>query len=215
MAVASLAAAPLVPLARLRLADAPGGHPLDHERLAGRLVELSGQGPTSRLSFAFSLVRDAQLRGEPAAWVTHTASAFFPPDVAACGVDLDALAVARLPVVEDVPRAADHLLRSGAFGLVALDLCAAGDAAHRALPLAAQSRLAGLARRHAAVVLCLTEKGPGAGSLGPLVSLHLDAARGPVDDAGLARCALRALKDKRREPGWTVEVTRRAPDGVR
>src|SRR5262249_1726487 len=90
--------------------------------LAGRLVELSGDAEPSHLTAAFSLVFDAQMNGDSAAWVTLQNSAFFPPDVADSGVDIDALPVVRASNVRTAGRAADHLVRSGGFGLVVIDL---------------------------------------------------------------------------------------------
>ena len=177
--------------------------------LAGRLVELSDPGAGAPLTMAVSLVHDAQRRRETVAWVTSRSSAFFPPDVAASGVDLDALAVIRLPDPSCVARAADRLLRSGAFGLVVLDL-GRGDVT---MPL--QARLLGLAERHDAAVLCLTEKPHGAPSLSSLVSLRVETARrragresGSDTTTDAFACSVTAVKDKRRPPGWTQEVVR-------
>ena len=86
--------------------------------LAGRLAELSSREGAAGLTLAFSLVLDAQRAGEPVGWLTADESAFFPPDAARGGVDLDALVVVRLPAAEQLPRAAEHLARSGAFGLL-------------------------------------------------------------------------------------------------
>src|SRR5262245_22300588 len=65
--------------------------------LVGRLTELSGTRSGSGLSLVLALVRDAQLRGESAAWVGGRGSSFFPPDAAEAGVDLAALTVVRVP----------------------------------------------------------------------------------------------------------------------
>jgi recombination protein RecA len=172
--------------------------------LQGRLAELSGANDSAALTAAFGLVREAQARGEPAAWVTPLDQAFFPPDAAAGGIDLDALAVVR---TSDAGRAAAHLVRSGAFALVVIDLAESG------LDAAAQSRLLGLARRHETAVLCLTRKEARAPSLGSLVSLRGHATRAR---AGPDRfiCEVRVLKDKRRAPGWSVREVCRGPDGL-
>ena len=85
------------------------------------------------------------------------------------GVDLRALAVVRLDRPEDISVAADKLVRSGGFGLVVMD----GES----VPLHMQSRLAGLARKHAAGVLMLSEKVEKGGSAGPMVSLRCRAIR--------------------------------------
>jgi len=195
--------------------------------LSGRLVELSGE---AALTVATGLVLQAQRAGEPAAWIARAAT-FFPPDVAESGVDLAALAVvlparetedrtmmpagrsarargARLRLVRQL-RAAEQLLRSGAFGLVVLDLGSVVD-----LSLQAQTRLASLAQRHDSALLCLTEKDESAPSLGSLVSLHVAVRRRQLPGGGF-RCELRALKDKRRGPGWVAAEVYRGPAGLR
>jgi recombination protein RecA len=175
--------------------------------LCGRLVELCGEGASAVFALAFTLVLDAQNRGEPAAWVTDINRGFYPPDAAACGVDLEALAVVRLADSEAVPRAADPLLRSGAFGLLVLDLPRAQISA----PL--QSRLLGLAHQHQSAVVFLTEKPQSAPSLGSLISLRAEVSR-KVAPHGFS-CELRASKDKHRNPGWIHLEAFRGPDGLR
>lgn len=235
-------------------ARAAAPSPWSRDALAGRLVELSDTGGGAPLTMAVALVLDAQRRRETVAWITTRESVFFPPDVAESGVDLDALAVIRLPPPEAweeasrarggrgtataarttssrtvsaartattaAPRAGDHLaaaaaaraadriLRSGAFGLVVLDL-GRGD-----VTVGAQARLLGLAERHDAAVLCLTEKPAPAPSLSSLVSLRAGTER-RRDGEGVFVCTLAALKDKRQPPGWSVEEVRRGPAGLR
>lgn len=189
--------------------------------LAGRLAELSSREGAAALTLAFSLVLDAQRAGEPVAWLTADESAFFPPDAAQGGVDLDALVVVRLPAAGQLPRAAEHLARSGAFGLLVLDL---GEAARVPVPM--QVRLLGLARQHEAAVLFLTRKQGGDASLGSLVSLRAEARQEPAapraatgEDArraavGAFTCTARVLKDKRGGPGWRHVEVCRGPDGL-
>ena len=180
---ATLASAPIV----FSLADVLG-----FPELAGRLVELSApEGCGAQMTVATGLVLDAQRRGEPVAWVSHDRSSPYPPDLAAAGIDLEALAVVRLPVhpfdVATPLRVGSTLLRSGAFGLVTIDLvrpsCTppvrgrGGAAPPRRPPPALVSRLAGLARTHDAVALVLTTKTRNASSLGPLVSLRAETVR--------------------------------------
>ncbi|MCA1481730.1 hypothetical protein, partial [Bradyrhizobium sp. NBAIM08] len=93
------------------------------EECAGRLVEISGN---AALTVAVGLLRKAQEGGEPAAWVTRPDTCFFPPDVCESGVDLNGLAVVRVDA-RRAPRAAERLLRSGAFAIVVLDLGKHGD----------------------------------------------------------------------------------------
>ncbi len=165
------------------------------EGVAGTLVELSASGASACLTFAFSLVLDAQRRGEPVAWLTPEQHVFFPPDAAASGADLDALVLVRLADARRLPRAAEQLARSGAFGLLLLDL---GQAP---VPQAMLTRLTGLAQKHGTAIVFLTAKEASVPSLGSLVSLRGEVRRKRVTD-GRFRCELHALKDKRRGPGW-------------
>ena len=177
--------------------------------LGGCLAELSAAGASSSLTLAFSLVHQAQRRGEPAAWITGVESTFFPPDAAEGGIDLAALPVIRLPGRRQCLRAADQLARSGAFGLLVIDLGGCLD-----LPLAAQTRLAGQAIAHGTLILCLTVKTDRQPSLGSLVSVRAHARR-IRRGGGRFACRVHVLKDKRRGPGWRDEVWCRGPDGVR
>ncbi len=183
--------------------------------VAGRLVEVSSKpGPTAALTLAVALLSDAQRRGETVAWVGPQASLFFPPDAARAGVDLAALPIVRVPRARDVPRAAERLVRSGAFGLVLLDLTAAG--ARVRVPPALLNRLAALAREHDAAVVCLTEKPDEAPSLGPLVSLRAAARRGaPEAGAGDYLAILGMLRDRRRPGRWQDALPCEAPEGAR
>jgi recombination protein RecA len=196
--------------------------------LAGRLAELSGDAASAALTLAMRLVLDAQQAAEPVAWLGSDASSFYPPDAAESGVDLEALLVVRIPLqlsaAAGKPRAkpavepllpqrlasaAERLLRSGAFGLVVLDL---GKDAVLSQPM--QSRLLGLAQRHHAAVLCLTQKAESAPSLGSLVSLHASAVRVWLGKERFA-CELRVHKDKRRGPVWSEREVYRGPLGLR
>jgi len=191
------------------LAPVPAGVPTwSRAELTGRLCELSAGPDGALLSAAMSVVLDAQLAGDPVAWVSATAATFYPPDAAACGVDLAALVVVRTGNARAAGRAADVLLRSGAYGLVVLDL---GTSA--ALPTPLQARLVQLASKHDAAVLCLTDKPPEMASLGSLVSLRGQARR-QRRPGGSFTCRIGILKDKRRGPGWSAAETRRGPEGL-
>ncbi len=178
------------------------------ESFAGRLAEVSSDPAGAPLTMVIRLVLEAQRRGEPAAWVGRPECPFFPPDVAEAGVDLAALPVvwARDPI--EASGAADLLVRSGAFGLVVVDL---GPGAF--LPIAAQARLAGLARQHETALVCLTEKDAGRPSLGSLVSLRAHVLRA-VRERDRFHCEARVLKDKHRAPGWRFGEVCRGPDGL-
>jgi recombination protein RecA len=175
--------------------------------IAGRLVEISSFRAPASLSLAFSMVLEAQRQREPVGWATSVESFFYPPDAAQTGIDLAALVVVRVPKASDIPRAGEKLLRSGGFGLVVLDLGVAD------IPMPLQSRLIGLAQRHHAALVCLTEKEKKAFSLGSLVSWRCHGERRRVAENRFA-CAVRVLKDKRRGPTWTHEEVRYGPPGL-
>lgn len=175
--------------------------------IRGRLVELSARGASGTLTAAVELVAEAQAQSEPVAWLTPGTGTFYPPDVADSGVDLEALVVVRAPDATAIARAAERLLRSGAFGLVILDL---GDKVDLSMQI--QGRLVTLAQTHDAAIVCLTEKASDTSSLGSLVSLRAEALR--IRDQGEFTVTLRALKDKRRGPGWAHTMKRRGPAGL-
>ena len=179
-------------------------------QLSGRLAELSSPRAGGQLTFALGLVREAQESGETAAWIGPRSSSFFPPDAEACGIDLAAFPVVRLDASQEMGRAADQLLRSGAFGLVLMDLGPSQIAA----PLL--TRLLGLAQKHNAAVLFLTEKPSESPSLSSLISLRAEVSHTRREPGGSRFfCELRALKDKRRAPGWTHSEEVRGPAGLR
>lgn len=188
-----------------RAAESPG---LGRAALSGRLTELSGQGNPANLTLACEMVLSAQREGEPAAWITDKESSFYPPDAAQMGIDLAALAVVRCPDRKDLARVADRLGRSGAFGLLILDLGPKGD-----VPVPLQSRLAGLARKHDMAVVFLTQKADDVPSLGSLVSLRGQTLSSRSAD-GRFICSFRAVKDKRRSPGWVREGVYRGTPGL-
>jgi len=139
----------------------------------GRIVELCGEAPTTA---ATSLLVAAQRSGETCVWIQPARGELYPPDLAAAGVDIEALVVIHVPDKASMPgprgqcRAAELLLRSGGFGLVILDFAHAEPRGSNAW----QGRLLGLARQHEARLVILRrgveQTLP---SLGPLVSLRI------------------------------------------
>lgn len=200
----------------VRRAEAQLAGARDHEEnaawtraaLSGRLTEISGVGPVASLTAAFGLVLDAQMRGEPVAWITLPENAFYPPDAAESGIDLDALAVVCVPGAQEGARAAERLVRSGAFGLIVLDL---GRDAR--VPTALQGRLVSLAKRHDTALVCLTHKPRDATSLGSLVTLRAEVVREKRGDQ--FACTLEVLKDKSRGTGWSHSEVVHGPAGLR
>ncbi len=196
------------------------------QALAGRLTELVAGPGSASLTLASALVLDAQLQGEPVAWLSTPDRVVFPPDLAAWGIDLDALAVVRVPPPaagepSAVARAGDRLARSGAFGLLVLDLEPGAP-----VPMPLQSRLLGLAIKHDIAVVFLTARGGGGADggangagigtagLGSLVSLRAETSRRRVAEDRFA-AGLRVTKDKRRAPGWVHVEECCGPPGLR
>ena len=149
-------------------AQSPATKPLwSRSQLAGRLCELSSIPGAALLTAAFRLVLDAQLEGEPTAWIAAAPDTFFAPDAAENGVDLSALVLIRVPDARAAARAADRILRSGAFGLIVMDLNS-----NPTIPVPLQVRLVRQARVHDTALLCLTRKARESPSLGAMVSLQ-------------------------------------------
>jgi recombination protein RecA len=177
--------------------------------LRGRLVELSARGASGTLTSAMALVVEAQAATEPVCWVTLANASFYPPDAADSGVDLAGLVVVRAPDLPRAVRAAERVLRSGAFGLLVIDF-GRGELADDALSMANQGRLVTLAQHHDAAVVCLTEKSADAASLGSLISLRIEALR-----EGPGGIRIHALKDKKRGPGWMHRIRKlKSPMGT-
>jgi len=198
--------------------DAGAGEPWGLAALRGRLVELSARGATATLTAAIELVLEAQTASEPVAWIMLATGSFYPPDVADSGVDLAALVVIRAHDATGAARAAERVLRSGAFGLVVMDLGALADLGtirdrRGDISMAHQGRLVTLAQAHDAAVVCITDKIEDTASIGSLVSLRAEALRVRGPARGDFELTLRALKDKRRGPGWTRKLKVRGPAG--
>jgi recombination protein RecA len=209
------------------------------ESLAGGITEISAPAPAAGLTAAARLVREAQERGEPAAWIAAGDSLFYAPDLHDWGVDLAALPVARVGGALAAARVAECLLRSGAFALIVFDLGRTGGSAipggpgqgtarnrgfaptrgaspcarFTTLPPAVQVRLAALCRRHETALLLLAQKPEGTP---PIASMAILRAEGTARKTGFDRFTfeLKVLKDKRQGTGWSHEEVLRGPDGL-
>lgn len=175
------------------------------KNLVGRFVEIRSVDAGSALTFATSKILEAQRIGEPVAWVSALDSLFYPPDLFRAGIDLLALPIVRAQSPQLAAISAHKLMKSGAFGLIALDL---GCSPWFAEPL--QNRIARAAEEFRTAVLCITRERRDERQLGPLVSLRVDATRD-----GDFRCTLFASKDKRDGPGWAFEEVRGGTPGMR
>lgn len=176
------------------------------DRLAGRLVEVTGDA--AGVTACAGMIHEAQCQGELAVWIGPQSASFYPPDFAASGIDLSALPVVHAAGEIHALRAADTLLRSGGFAVMVLDRV--GKAR---LPLAAQTRLVGLAKRYNTALLILTGQGNCGAPATSLASLRARTSYRRVDHDRFM-CELCAEKDKRQAPDWTHREFRRGPDGL-
>ena len=178
----------------------------------GRLIEISGRGANARLSTAVGLLRQAQIEGETSAWIQPEGGDLYPPDLADAGIDLDALVVLHLPTdrgADDLLRATEWLLRSGAYGLVVVDLT--GVRAPRGQAWCA--RLSSLAREHGSRLILITDSPEHRASLGPMIGLRLAPRRSPPH-AGSCGLDVHVLKNKSGAPLTIAPERWRAPLGL-
>jgi recombination protein RecA len=176
-------------------------------------VELSGTQACARTSAAVEILRHAQTEGETAAWIQPVGGWLFPPDLHDSGVDLDSLVIIHVPRDfgdRGLARAAELLLRSGAFGFVAIDWRVSKARMNAAM----QGRLLGLAREHDSRVLLLTNKTAAVESLGPLVSLRIEPHR-VRRGVGSFDIDPRVIKNKQGLPLHMAAGHRPGPRGLR
>lgn len=181
---------------------------LDIESLRGQLTELSSSRGHASTTLAIELISQAQKTGGPAAWIGPPTSLFYPPDVSDWSIDWSALAVIRVRGAHRAGRAADKLLRSGAFELVVIDL------PEPDLPTPLLGRLLRLAETHESAAIFLTPTPDREASLASLISLRAHARWTDVDVARL-RSTFAVIKDKRRGPGRTFSEVYDGPLGLR
>ena len=138
--------------------------PWSLERLRGKVVELSGQGAFAPVSSGLWILRQLQEAGEAVAWVGRPALRPFVPDLLPWDLDLDAMAFLFPSRQEQVGRAADVLLESGALGGLVLDL------GQHILPLPLLTRLAARCAHHDSCLILLSEKSDDSPSMGVGIS---------------------------------------------
>lgn len=176
------------------------------------------------------------------------APTLFPPDLERSGIDLEALVVANIPCPPpnsakkstarssvrsrydesrerharqsaEQCRAAELLLRSGAFGLVVIDLT---NGPPKGPPASWQGRLLGLARQYGSRLVLLTSHAASDPSLGPLVGLRvvsrlrrLPAQPERPQPSVQFFVDYEILKNKSGGPLETISDLRRGPWGLR
>ncbi len=169
--------------------------------LLGRIVELYGAGSTT---VAMGLAREAQITGERAVWIAGGSELFFPPDAAAHGVRLSFLPVVRAESGREAARSADLFVRSGAYGLVVMDLGA------HTVEEPVLGRLLRLAALNRSAVVCRTE---GSYRLGSLVGLRGRCVTRRIGQ-GRFRVELVVEKDKRHGPNRVYRGEYDGPPGL-
>lgn len=179
----------------------------------GKIIEISGDVATARTSATVAWLHAAQAAGELVAWIQPVGGRLYPPDLAASGIDLNALLVVHVPEAAGaygMPKAAEILLRSGAYGLVILDWSGSTPPNN---PAAWQGRLLGLARTHESGVVLLTQKSAQAESLGALVSVRIEPRRQALR-AGWFALEAAILKNKSGVSLSSAVIRRRGPAGL-
>lgn len=178
----------------------------------GKLIELvSGVGPSSGSSLAALTLLETQKEGGLVAWIEHGEGALFPPDLSRLGLDLDSLLIVRTPIESGaiaIAKAAEILLRTGAFSALTLDF----SALRRPRGEAFLARLAALARENDARVLILRDSREEP-SLGTSIALRLDARRARIG-RGRFRLEPHTLKNKLGQPPPRLSRIFSAPEGV-
>jgi len=177
-------------LARQQAAEADG-EPWSWRALRGRIAHTWGQATSARATIAAPLMLHAQHHGALVAWVTSTRAIPYAPDLEAMGLDLDAIILVRLRSDEDALIAAERLMRSGAIGVMVVEVaqCSARTWGRRQPRI---RRLQGLAEHHGACVIIGARRRI---ALGPLVAVEARVTRARTT-AGVC-LELEFIKDKR------------------
>lgn len=142
----------------------------------GRITEITGPISSGRTTMMYAVLAEATRIGEICA-VVDTADSFHPESAASAGVVLSQVLLVRCGGnVDNALRAADLLLHSGGFGVVALDLCDAAERALRRIPLSCWYRFR-RAIENTPTVLLLLEREPLAKACASLfVEMHRERA---------------------------------------
>ncbi len=129
----------------------------------GRVSEISGPASSGRTSLLHKILAAAGERGEYCA-LADAAGSFDPVTAEASGVSLDTLVWVRCGGnIEHAMKAADLLLHSGGFGVVALDLCGLEARHARRIPAAYWHRFRRAVENSSAAFVVVGEE-PWAGS---------------------------------------------------
>ena len=134
----------------------------------GRITEIVGPASSGRTTLLFSILAEATRLGEVCAMVDVTNS-FDPASAARSGVELSRLVWVRCGGnAGHAMKAADLLIHSGGFGVIALDLCDVPQQITRRIPLSWWYRFR-RAIENTPSVLLLLEREPSAKSCASLL----------------------------------------------
>ena len=186
-----------------------GEYGFGYTHILGRITEIVCLPSSPYPTVLCDLVREAQSLREPVVWLTMRSVVFFPPDIDANGVDLEALSIVWINDARSAMRAAEHLLRSGCFGLVILDL-----PPHSLIDQGRIGKLARLAALHQSAVVFVTKFTRNTPyTLGSLVSLRCEVTRKRI--ATNKFCwILKVIKDRKSAPGWSLMGVCDGPFGL-
>jgi recombination protein RecA len=145
----------------------------------------------------------------PVIWATESPAGFRSGVSAPAGTPRRTTQVASTGLAAAAAcRAAERLLRSGAFGLIVIDLARDLDIAPPS-----QGRLLRLAETHNAQVLILRRKREDGRYQGSLVAVRAESSS-EQSAPGRFRVTVTSTKDKREGPGWTRASEFRGPPGL-
>ena len=130
----------------------------------GGLVEILGSASSGRTSLLNSIFARATEREEFCALI-DVHDAFDPYSAKVTGVDLERLLWVRCPNFEQALKAADLILQSGGFGVVALDMSGVAPSLARRAPLSFWFRLRRAIEHTPAVFIMLGQKSTPCASL--------------------------------------------------
>ena len=189
-----------------RLLDTTGTRPQGVSSMRGHLVEIEDTSGSAITTLSAAVVYEAQSSGRCAAWVTTRGDLPVAEDLAAWGIDLKALLFVRAPDARAAGRAAERLLRTGAWAAVVLEPGAF------VFEPARVGRLSRLAETHHATVLVRREGRAGPGS--SLVGMRLRATRDRAG-GGPPSLAVDVLRHRRGGAGSRWTTTCDGPPGLR
>ena len=178
------------------------------EQLCGRWIELSDDGAAGAATLATSLCLQIQRAGGWPVWISPNHQVPLAADLASWGLDLAALPLIAVANTTQAIKSSVHLLQSGAFSLLVLDL---GEAWQ--IPLSIHGKLAKLAQHHACAFVCLTKKTRDTPSIGSMVSLRGHTRIRKIQWDRFV-CELFVEKDKHNGPGWSHEEFCYGPCGL-